>query len=79
MGKGVFPIDQGFFYKKTVKERDMVKKELLDILACPRCHEKVALSDDGGWLICESCSVKYPIEGDIPIMLTDRSVGIDRR
>ena len=57
----------------------MIKKELLDILACPVCHEKVSLSGDGGWLICKKCGVKYPIEGGIPIMLMDRSVRIDEQ
>ena len=56
----------------------MVKKDLLDILACPECHMKVALSDDGNWLICDNCSVKYPVEDDIPIMLAERAVSFER-
>ncbi len=57
----------------------MVRKDLLDILACPKCHEKVALSEDGVWLICKSCRIKYPIEDDIPIMLMERAVNMDSR
>ncbi len=51
----------------------MIKKELLDILACPRCKEKVILSEDGNYLLCRACRVRYPIEDDIPIMLIDRA------
>lgn len=55
----------------------MVNKDLLDILACPRCKEKVVLADDGRWLVCGRCAVKYPIEEDIPVMLVDRGVDLD--
>jgi uncharacterized protein YbaR (Trm112 family) len=52
----------------------MIKKELLDILACPKCKEKVVLEKDGTFLICHSCKLKYPInEQGIPIMLVDRA------
>lgn len=55
----------------------MVRKDLLDILACPKCHEKVILSEKEDWLICERCSIRYPIEDDIPIMLIDRAENLD--
>ena len=52
----------------------MIKQELLDILACPKCKEKVVLEDSGKCLICYNCRLKYPInEQDIPIMLIDRA------
>ena len=52
----------------------MIKQELLDILACPKCKEKVALDDKGRYLLCHACKLKYPInEQDIPIMLIDRA------
>lgn len=59
------------------EQMTMVDKDLLDILACPRCKEKVALGEDGRWLVCGSCAVKYPIEEDIPVMLVDRAVDIE--
>jgi uncharacterized protein YbaR (Trm112 family) len=55
----------------------MVNKDLLDILACPKCRERVALSEDGSWLVCGSCAVKYPVEEDIPIMLVERGVPLE--
>lgn len=51
----------------------MISKELLDILACPKCKEKVVPDDAGDYLICNRCRVRYPIEEDIPIMLIDRA------
>jgi len=61
----------------SLRGNRMVRKELLDILACPKCKEKVILNEDGSWLICGSCSVRYPIEEDIPIMLIERAVPIE--
>jgi hypothetical protein len=60
------------------EKRSMVSKDLLDILACPRCKEKVVLDEDGQWLVCGRCAVKYPIEEDIPVMLVDRAVDLER-
>lgn len=51
----------------------MIKKDLLDILACPKCKEKVVLNEDGTCLVCDRCKLRYPIEDDIPIMLIDRA------
>ncbi|MBN1886269.1 MAG: Trm112 family protein [Candidatus Krumholzibacteriota bacterium] len=52
-------------------------KELLDILACPKCKEKVSLDAGGAWLVCEACRLRYPVEEDIPIMLVDRAEPLD--
>lgn len=52
----------------------MIKSELLEILACPKCKEKVVLDDAGRYLVCNACKLKYPInEQGIPIMLIDRA------
>ena len=52
----------------------MIKQELLNVLACPKCKGKVTLDDAGRYLICHRCKLKYPInERDIPIMLIDRA------
>ena len=56
----------------------MIKQELLDILACPKCKEKVELDANGRYLLCRGCKLKYPInEHDIPIMLIDRAEPIE--
>ena len=52
----------------------MIKRELLDILACPKCKEKVELDQAGTYLTCRRCKLKYPVnEQGIPIMLIDRA------
>jgi uncharacterized protein YbaR (Trm112 family) len=52
----------------------MIKPELLEILACPKCKKKVVLEDSGKYLICRECKLKYPVsDQDIPIMLIDRA------
>jgi uncharacterized protein YbaR (Trm112 family) len=55
----------------------MVKKELLDILVCPVCKNRVVLNETETGLVCAACRVRYPIEEDIPIMLVDRAEKID--
>jgi uncharacterized protein YbaR (Trm112 family) len=56
----------------------MIKQELLDVLACPKCKEKVELDAASRHLICRKCRLRYPInEQDIPIMLIDRAERIE--
>ncbi len=50
-----------------------IDKELLDILACPKCKGDVRLTENRDGLICDACKVKYPIKDDIPVMLTDEA------
>ena len=54
-----------------------VSKELLDILACPKCKGDIQLNDTEDGLICESCKLLYEIRDDIPIMLIDEARPID--
>ena len=51
-----------------------MKKELLDILACPRCKGKLVLKPAGDGLACQACRVVYPVKDDIPVMLADQAV-----
>lgn len=50
-----------------------VKKELLDILACPKCKGDIHLNDKEDGLVCDSCRLLYEIRDDIPIMLIDEA------
>ena len=50
-----------------------ISKELLEILACPACKNEVYLTEDGKWLVCSRCKLKYPIMDDIPVMLIDKA------
>jgi uncharacterized protein YbaR (Trm112 family) len=60
--------------KEKRKESIMaISKELLDILACPKCKGEIHLNDAGDGLICEACKLLYEIKDDIPIMLIDEA------
>jgi len=50
-----------------------IRKELLDILACPKCKGEVALSEKEDGLICRTCDLMYPIRDNIPVMLIDEA------
>jgi len=54
-----------------------MSKELLDILACPKCKGEIYLNDLGDGLICDECKLLYEIKDDIPIMLIDEAKPID--
>ena len=51
-----------------------IDKELLEILVCPKCKGDLELSENEDGLVCKSCALKYPIKGDIPIMLIDEAL-----
>jgi uncharacterized protein len=53
-----------------------IKKELLDILCCPKCKGDVVLSEGRDGLICQACKLLYPIRDDIPIMLIDEALPV---
>lgn len=55
----------------------MLTKELLDILACPKCKGPVELNDTRNGLICRTCRLIYEIRDDIPIMLIDEAKPLD--
>jgi uncharacterized protein len=50
-----------------------ISKELLDILACPKCKGEIHLNGEGNGLICDQCKLLYEIRDDIPIMLIDEA------
>lgn len=56
----------------------MLDKQLLDILACPKCKGELEYKSDqdndkNGQLICQNCKLLYRVEDDIPIMLIDEA------
>ncbi|GBD97505.1 MAG TPA: Trm112 family protein [Nitrospirae bacterium] len=50
-----------------------VKKELLDILACPKCKGDIRLNESEEGLVCDNCKLLYHIKDDIPVMLIDEA------
>lgn len=53
-----------------------ISKDLLDILACPKCKGELHLTDAQDGLTCNACKLRYPIKEDIPIMLIDEAESI---
>ncbi|NIP44093.1 MAG: Trm112 family protein [Gammaproteobacteria bacterium] len=51
----------------------MISKELLEILACPKCKGPVTLTEKNNGLVCNSCKLLYEIRDDIPVMLIDEA------
>ena len=51
----------------------MIDKELLEILACPKCRTEV--KQEGDRIICTNpqCGLRYPIRDGIPVMLIDEA------
>ena len=54
-----------------------IDKDLLEILACPKCKGDIALTESGDGLTCDACKLKYPIKDDIPVMLVDEAETLD--
>jgi uncharacterized protein len=54
-----------------------LSKDLLDILACPKCKGDLRLNEAGDGLICDRCRLLYEIRDDIPIMLIDEAKKLD--
>lgn len=50
-----------------------ISKELLEILACPKCKGDIRLNESGTGLICDSCKLLYHIKDDVPVMLIDEA------
>jgi uncharacterized protein YbaR (Trm112 family) len=50
-----------------------ISKELLEILACPKCKGDIRLNEAGDGLICDNCKLLYEIKDGIPIMLIDEA------
>jgi uncharacterized protein YbaR (Trm112 family) len=55
----------------------MISKELLEILACPKCKGPVTLTERNDGVVCNSCRLLYEIRDDIPVMLIDEAKKIE--
>ena len=55
-----------------------ISKELLEILACPKCKGDIYLTDAGDGLICDQCKLLYEIKDDISIMLIAEAKPLDK-
>lgn len=51
-----------------------LKKELIKMLACPKCKGKLTVKPAEDGLGCAKCEVVYPVKDEIPIMLVDQAI-----
>ena len=54
-----------------------ISKDLLEILACPKCKGDLRLTEKEDGLICDPCRLLYEIRDEIPIMLIDEAKKLD--
>ncbi|MCB1161748.1 MAG: Trm112 family protein [Candidatus Krumholzibacteriia bacterium] len=52
-------------------------RELLDILVCPRCRQRLRLESGGDRLACDGCRVDYPIVDGIADLLPESARSMD--
>ncbi|WP_291321017.1 Trm112 family protein [Desulfonatronospira sp.] len=51
-----------------------LNKELLQILACPKCRSDLSLVGEEEGLQCVQCALVYPIREEIPVMLIHEAI-----
>ena len=54
-----------------------IDKELLDILACPKCKGDLELDNKRPGLICRGCSLIYEIKDGYPVLLIGEAKNLD--
>jgi uncharacterized protein YbaR (Trm112 family) len=66
------------------EEEDMpLPKDLLEILACPKCVREPGCTgeleyrESDNQLVCHHCRLVYRIEDDIPVMLIDEATPLE--
>ncbi len=50
-----------------------LNRELLDILACPKCKGKIELKADESAFLCRACKLVYPVVDDIPNFIIEEA------
>jgi len=52
----------------------VLSKDLLAILACPKCKGEIVPDDGHDRLFCHACKLAYPVRDGIPVMLVDEAL-----
>jgi uncharacterized protein YbaR (Trm112 family) len=56
-----------------------IRKDLLEILACPKCKAPVVQKNDTLTCTGDTCGLVYPIRDGIPVMLIEEAMQPDSR
>lgn len=54
-----------------------LSKELLEVLACPKCKGPLQYKRGDKRLVCGKCRLAYRVEGGIPVMLVEEAEKLD--
>lgn len=54
----------------------MLPEHLTSILACPVCKGELTLFDEGRYLLCRPCGLRFPIRDAIPVLLADEAEAV---
>ncbi|MBE2897744.1 Trm112 family protein [Pasteurellaceae bacterium TAE3-ERU1] len=54
-----------------------MNKQVLGMLACPRCQAKLRYDEAHARLICEHEKLAYPIDQDIVVLLPESAVALN--
>ncbi len=52
-------------------------QDLIDIVACPKCKQKVTLKDDESGFVCDKCKLLYPVVDGLPNFLIEEARPIE--
>jgi len=51
----------------------MLDSELIEILACPKCKNRLEYDQEEQKLLCNNCRLKYRIEEEIPVLIINEA------
>ena len=51
----------------------MISEQLLELLACPVCHDRLAAAPERGGVVCGRCCLVFPVRDGIPVMLPEEA------
>jgi hypothetical protein len=60
-------------FRKGMIMSAKLSKELLEIMACPKCKTPVVQEEDSIQCTNKECRLRYPIRDGIPIMLIEEA------
>jgi uncharacterized protein len=50
-----------------------LNRELIDVLACPKCKGKLDLKPDESAFVCRACKLVYSVVDDIPNFIVEEA------
>ena len=54
-----------------------LSKELIDLLACPKCKGSLELRTDASAFVCASCKLAYAVADDIPNFIIEEATSVE--